>query len=506
MLSKKGPLLVLQNIINALAGLVGLFFVARILPVSWSIMSFGLAFAGLFTIVSDLGFSTANIRLQSQGEDEGECNSTFLLSKLLFSFSYVIITVLALLVWVDVLHRGFEYNSEFWVVLALVPYYFFFGLSKFSGTSYTSKMKPAKLVFPSIVEAVLRNSIFVLIAISFRVHLFGMDQEQTGILLSGIYSITYTVYFVTSFVIGRPWKFSRPSMKMFRKYTAIALPLALSAIVGTVNQNIDKVIIQFYWGIQATGAFFLDQRIVMVLTTFATSVSIFLLPILSRINATGSKSELNVSIKEYERVILLLSLPFATVLGIMNLYIVNLFSTYFTGYAYVLSLLSLFAIISLNSYPYMNGLIATGKQRSVAAINVMGVGTNIILNFITIPQSLFGVHYFSLGVAGGGFSTVVSAALMNIAFRIKLYRGSGARFNFELFKLIIPMVVQAVALYIILMYIRPFDILLLAPISVFSVLVYTGVAILMKELTMEEIVSFVRNVNPVRLIRTLREE
>lgn len=506
MLSRKGPLLVLQNLVNSLVGVIGLFFLARFLPISWSILSFGIAFVGLFTLISDLGFSTANVKLQSQGEDEGECNSTYLVSKLIFNSAFVGITIAALFIWVSVLHRGFQYDTEYWVVLALIPYYFFFGMVKFSNSYFTSRLKPARLVIPSIIEVILRNSIFVFIAIAFTYHIEGMSQAETAIVLSAVYSFTYSIYFIISFSFGRPWKFTKPSRRMFRKYILIALPLALSGIVSTVNQNVDKVIIQLYWSAQATGAFFLDQKIIMVLTTFSMSISLFFLPILSRNEAKGERSQLNSNLREYERLITLFSLPFATGFGMLAFYINNIFSGYFTSYAYILSLLSIWAVISLNSFPYMNALIATGRQKEVGIINVIGLTTNIVLNLVTIPQTFFGVSYLSLGVAGGAFSTIVAATFMNVAFRVELYRESGMKFNFELLKLLVPMIIQALFLYVVLIYIKPFDIIYLAPISVASVLIYTGVSILIKELYVSELVAFIKNINPLRLSKALSEE
>ncbi len=506
MLSRKAPLLVLQNVINALVGLVGMFFLTRFIPLSWSILSFGLAFAGLFMIVSDIGFSTANIRLQSQGEDEGVCNSTFLISKLVFGGAYVLLTLGALVIWVVVLRHGFEYTQEFWVVIAIIPYYFFSGLVQGIRSVNTAKLRPARIVIPSIVEVILRNSIFVLVALAYFYRVPGMSPEELAIVLAGVYSFTYTVFFVFSFIIARPWKFSPPSRKMFTKYMGVALPLALSGIVSTINQNVDKVIIQFFWGVHATGAFFLDQKITMVLTTFTMSISIFMLPVLSRMHTTGTREEMNLSVKEFERIVTLISLPIATVFGIMSLYVVNIFSGFFVDYYYILSYLSLFAIISLNSYPYWNALIANGQQKMVGIINASGLAVNIALNLLTIPPEVFGTRIFSLGVLGGAVSTVIASIIMNIAFRIQLYRTSGSKFNFELFRLLVPTLVQAVFLYFASMYLKPYDILILGPVTIISLVLYTLVSIAIREMSWGELITFLRKVNPLELSKALKEE
>ena len=82
MLRSKTPLLVVQNVFNSLFGLVGVFFITRFYPVSWGILSFAIGFVGLFSFLSDLGYSTAYVRFLSSGMDEGKANSNILAIKM----------------------------------------------------------------------------------------------------------------------------------------------------------------------------------------------------------------------------------------------------------------------------------------------------------------------------------------------------------------------------------------------------------------------------------------
>ncbi len=506
MIGNRSPFLVLQNIVNSLVGLIGMFFVGRFMPLSWSILAFGIAFAGLFTFINDFGFATANIKLQSQGYDEGECNSTYLTAKIFFNFLYVAVTVLALIIWKFVLHRGFEYPAEFSVVIMLIPYYFFYGMVKYTNSYYTAKLKPAKYVVPSMMEVILRNSIFVLIAITFMFHINGLSQPQMAIILGGVYSVTYTIYFIVAYFLGRPWKYKRPSLKMFKRYLMIALPLALSGIVGVVNQNIDKVIIQFFWTAKATGAFFLDQKIVMVIISFSTSISLFFLPLLSRTHHRGTVDDMNTMVGEFERLITMFSLPLSATFAVLSVYIVNIFSGFFTEYSIILAYLSVYAIISLNSYPYSSALIAKGHQNTVGAISAAGVTLNIALNFLTIPPSIFGIRIFSLGVLGGAVSTMVAAFAMNIAYRVKLYLVSRTGVNYHVFRLLIPVSIQILFLSLASTLLHPFSIFLLIPVAAASLLIYAGINLLIGELTVEDVSTFIKRLNPLVLLRTLREE
>ena len=73
----------IQNVIGAVLGLVGLFFITRFVGTTeWGFVSFGIGFVGILSLLGDLGYSTAhNIKL-SQGEDIEVCNGTFLTIKL----------------------------------------------------------------------------------------------------------------------------------------------------------------------------------------------------------------------------------------------------------------------------------------------------------------------------------------------------------------------------------------------------------------------------------------
>ena len=112
MLRSKTPLLVVQNVFNSLFGLVGVFFITRFYPVSWGILSFAIGFVGLFSFLSDLGYSTAYVRFLSSGMDEGKANSNILAIKMVLGAIFAAVTFSALFFWTNILHRGFEFANE----------------------------------------------------------------------------------------------------------------------------------------------------------------------------------------------------------------------------------------------------------------------------------------------------------------------------------------------------------------------------------------------------------
>lgn len=505
--STKSPLIVTQTVINSVIGYIGLYFITQYVGAdAWGFLAFAMGFAGVLSLITDLGYSQAHIKNVSEGKDVGSCNGTFLAIKVILGLVFVSIVILSLLVWTMVLHRGFQNAGEFWVILSITPYFFFSSLTGFSNSTFSAKLHPARMVIPSMIEAVLRNSIFILLGLAYYLKIAEHSQIFSAIVLAGVYSTTYTIYFVASLIVGRPWKFERPSIRIFRRYSAIAIPLAVSASLGTVNGNIDKVIIQFYWHAVATGAFYLDQRIVQSLTLLSSSLSVFFLPLLTRINKPADSESFRSSIVEFERMISLFVLPFVVVFSTLSLYIVNIFSSAFNTYSSVLIVLAVNVYFAVTTTPFSSALVAKGMTRVIAKVSVFAVTMNIVLNFILVPQEIFGFSMLSLGVVGAAVSSLIATLFSNIMFRLILYRSDKVGFSPKIFKQLAPALSQAVLVMFILMFISPYDVIFLVPVALASVSLFFGISILVKEISFKQLWTFAMSLNPFKLLKRLAEE
>lgn len=507
MFSQKSSIIVFQNVISALFGYVGLFFITRFVGVQdYGFLAFGMGFAGTTSLITDLGFSTANTKLQSEGKNTAENSGTFLTIKLALGALFVILTLSVLFVWTDILHRGFESPVEYWVIIGLIPYYFFNNLVGFTNSFYSAKLSSSRLAIPPLIEAILRNSIFIFLGLAFYFNIPGHEPVNGAIELALTYSLTYFVYFLISVSLGHPWNISKPSFSSFKRYTAIAIPLALSAVIGTVNGNIDKVIIQFFWQATATGAFYADQRIALLITSLSTAVSVFFLPMLSRIHAHGSRENFSSSVKEYERFISIFILPFVVLFIVYSSYIVNLFSGAYVQYSAVLAILSVNIYFYVTIAPYSSALIARGKSTVIGILSLVSVTSNIVLNFILVPPMIFGTKIFSLGVPGAAVSSLLVTLANYVILQVMLYRSHGAGFNIRLIKHLIPVSVETIFLVLVAMMTSVHDILILAPVSIIGVALFVGVAVLIKEISLKDLKLFARGLNPLKFSGSLKEE
>lgn len=205
MFSEKSPVIVIQTVVSSFLGYVALFFINRYVgPVYWGYLSYAIAFGGLFTIITDLGFSSANIKFITQEDERSRNLSAFLFIKTFLSLIFIALTVGALLVWVYVLHRGFENPIEFWTIIAILPYYAVYNLISVPNSYYQAKIDSKHIAIPRLVESILRNGIFIFIGIVYFFNLEGNIGVGISVILALVYGLSYSVYLAISFGSGRP--------------------------------------------------------------------------------------------------------------------------------------------------------------------------------------------------------------------------------------------------------------------------------------------------------------
>ena len=507
MFTQRSPIIIIQNIISAVFGYVGLFFILRYIGTTdWGFVGAGIGFVGVLSLFSDLGYSTAHTIKISEGEDLGVCNGTYLFVKLILGFLFIALTFAFLFVWTDVLHKGFQSPIEYWIIISLIPYFFFQNFLGFTNTYFRATMKSMRTSIPPLIEAILRNSIFIILALVIRFSGTSSPGYMAALYISATYSVTFTVYFLLSLLIGRPWKISRPTRDMLKTYTLLALPLVLVSSVGTINGNIDKVVIQFFWEANATSAFFSSQQISAVITTLAGSLSMFFLPLLIRRGIHAGKEEHNRSIYEFENLISLYILPFVIILIVLATYVMNIFNQAYIIYAGMLSLLAFRAYLAAINTPYVSAIASRSKTGTIAKIDTSMVVLNIALIVLLVPPDIFGFKYLSLGWIGAPVAMVIATFASTVIYRAVVSKVESVRANFSILRHIIPAAAQTVFILLVVHFVTPKDILILGPLALLSIGVYFLVAIGMKETSFEILLDILRNFNPRRLSARYKEE
>ncbi len=505
----RSPVLIVQNFVNSVVGLVGIFFLTRYYDASWGILAFGIGFVGVLSLVTDLGVSTAYVKFISGGEDEGEANTNFLVIKLVLGIIFVVLTISALEFWTKVLHQGFQTPSEYWVALSLIPYYLFVSLGSFSQSYFKYRLHSAKYAIPLIVDAVVRNSIFIVMGLLAALGIAVLANGTAAIMMAVGFDISYCIYFLLSYMLGRPWTFGKVDWTIIKRYLALALPLSLSAAVSTINSNVDKVIIQYNWQDIATGAFYLAQRLALVLSSLGSALTFFFLPILSKLHAQADSEGVNKQANEFQRLVIIFILPFVVITFFLSYYIMRIFNASLAvgTYPMILSTLALSSLFTVLMVPPSSVLISRGMSRPVGLFTVISLVVNIGLNLILIPKSVFGITFLSLGPVGGGVSSLIASFFLYIALIAVVTRRTGVRFERKTYYPLAAGAVEAIFLYLLTMFVNVQRIFFLVPTIAASAAIFGAVLLITKQIEWKDIVSFTRSlINPFHMTERLKLE
>ena len=493
--SKSSPIF-FQTFVSSLLGYLSLFFINRYVgPVYWGYLSYALAFGGLFSLITDLGFNTAYMKSISGEEDKADDMGTYLFIKIILNIVYILIILISLWLWIDILKRGFQNPIEFWTIITIIPYFVIANFIPLFNNYYRSEMQSYKISMSRLIEAVLRNSILIVIGIMYYLHMEGDLGSDIVVIFSLLYTLSYGLYITILWHYGSPWHMGKPTMRNIRKYITIALPLAFATSMSIVNGNVDKIIVQFFWGAIATGALSTDQRLISIFTAFTTPITIFILPILMK-KLKETKEIQGQKIIQYERILSLVIMPFMLIFVIMSPFILNLYNGVYLDYATSLSIIAIGGYISSLSMPFAEGLISKGKQHIIGSISLIAITLNILLNLILIPRNIYNIKMLSLGVTGAAISYVIASLLTYVLYKHYYNKYNETKIKSLTLKHIIVALPTTIFLLYFALVIKPYAFTYLFPVVLMSLMIYTGMSIVMKEISIGQIKDIIRNIIP----------
>lgn len=498
MFSTKSPIVFFQTVVSSVSGYISLFFILRFIgPYYWGLLSYAMAFGGLFSFLLDMGFNTTFLKFISSEEDKKAHIKTYVVIKFVLNGIYLAIVVGSLLIWVYVLRRGFESPIEFWIIIAILPYFSIQSFIPVLNSYFRAMFQAYKLSIPRLVESIFRNSVFVFLGILFYLDIISKMSSNIVVIMALIYDVSYLMYFIMLFYSGRPWHFRSSGKSNYGKYIRFALPLSLSTTLGIINLSVDKVIVQFFWGAIATGALYADQRIVSIVGAITLPIGIFLIPLLSSGSSKGPVA-LDRDVIEYERILSFLITPFVLTFVLLSPFILNIFNAKYLEYWPSFSVIAIGTYISAIMMPFNSSITAMGKQWMMAKISLISIILNIVLNIVLIPKEIYGIHLGGLGVLGATISFTFSQFIAYIMYK-ELHRNlSHSRTGSNISKHIFTALPTALLFLAAALFIRPYPFLYLGPLILAGFLIYLGMSILTKEITWNQIMIVLKNVIPRR--------
>ena len=500
MIARKSALIIFIQLLNGILGFVGLKFIALYMePWEYGIVGFAYGFVSLLSIFGDLGFGAAHVKRISEGKDFGNCVGTFAATKIILTGILASVSILSIAIWRFVFGRGFESPLHEQAVYILLTYFVLASLSQVFTVTFAAKKEIAKAQIPYFMYTLVR----VIITIFIAYFGYGVLALAYTYLLGEIFQFCFAYYFFRSYPI------KKPSIDCLKNYATFAFPMAIASASYIIITNVDKVVIQLFWGAQQVGEYFAVFNLSRFILNFSSALAVLLLPTISEYHAKNNMNEIRKLTLSAERYLSMVVFPCIILIVALAEPIIHIIlSDKYLPALPVLQILPFFVLLEVLSQPYQSQLQGMNMPHIVRNRIVLMMIVNIVLNLILVPKDIqsLGIRLAGLGATGSAIATVVAYTVGLLATRVYAFRVANIKGNYRIVLHIAIAGLMGIIIYYLttIFYIgRWYE---LVGISLLGLFVYFGILFLIKEFKKEDYNLFLDTLNIKKMVSYVRSE
>ena len=390
-IAKNTSILSISQIISYVLIFFYTIYIARFLGADgFGIISFALAFSGIFSIFVDLGLSVLTVREVSRDKSlEKKYLGNVLLIKIILAF----LTFGLIALFVNLI----GYPHETIVVVYFVSISTI--LASLSGIFYSIFQAFEEMEYQSLGQ--ILNSILMFCGILLGISLgFNVSGFSFIYLLSSFITLIFILFIYI-------WKFSsfkiEIDLSFWKQTLKEALPYGIAGIFSTIYYWIDSVMLSIMVGNEIVGWYNAAYKIIYFFLSFYTLLIISIFPVMSTFYKTSHKS-LKFAFERLFKYLLIISVPIAVITTLLSTRII----LFMYSEGYIQSIIALQILIWTIIFMFINGLAgnllgSVNKQLIVTKITGFGAISNILLNIILIPKFSY---------VGASFATVITEFIL----------------------------------------------------------------------------------------------
>ncbi len=440
MIGRKSFLVYFNQIFGAVTGVIGMFFIARFMvqpDYNYGIVNFALGFVGMFSFVGSI-FNKAHVKRISEGQDEGTCMGTYISLTAAVGAIMLGLAFGALLIWTNVLGRGFESPAHETVLYIMISVAAVKLIGNIGMKTFQARAEIAKM---EIIRFMDYNIPFIFIIIVTLTDGQAIELAYTY-LAGGLLMALAAIFFLKSIPV------KKPDWKMARSYWTFGLPSFFIYFSSRLGKQLDIVMVQMFWSSVNVGYYAVSLRFSALLLGISTAVVTILFPTISSHHANSDWKSIQDLVKQSSRYLCMVVTPIIFFLIIFpEQTITILLSRDFIAAVPALRIMAINAFF----------LVVIGPMKTVfAAINKPGLGaklvifchlTNFGLNFLLIPPSLFGIPLLGLKEIGAAIATLTSSVILFLLVLVYSKKEAGVRLYGRIPLHIISALITAIILF-----------------------------------------------------------
>lgn len=380
-IAKNTTVLLVAQIATYILAFFYMMYTARYLgPASFGILSFALAFTGIFTVFSDLGLQLLTVREVARDKS--------LAPKYLVNVSLmkiILVTITFGLIALTINLMGYPHETILVVYLLGLSVVF----SAFTQMFYSIFQAFERMEFQSIGQ--MLNTALILGGVIFAIRYgFGVVGVASLFVIASIIALAYSFAIMklkfSNLALASPakavefdWSFWKPTIKQ-------ALPFGLIALFAAIFYSMDTVMLSFIKGDAVVGWYNAAYRMVLVLLFIPAAWSSAIFPAMSKFYITSGDS-LRLSFEKSVKYLTMLGIP----IGVGTTFLAQRFILLIFGTAYMPSVIALQILIWSVVIAYVGVSVGTLLQTTnnqMIFAKIVGVSAfiNVVSNLIFIPK------------------------------------------------------------------------------------------------------------------------
>lgn len=431
----------------------------------YGIISFALAFSGIFSILADLGLNTLIVREVSR--DKSLANK-FLVNAILIKVLLSVLSFFLIVLIVNLIgYSQVIINVVYFISLSLI-------ITSLLGIFYSIYQSFEKMEYQSL--GLVINSTIIFTGVMIGIYL-GFDVTKFAIIffVSSVITLVYSILILL-------WKFFIPKIEydinFWKKILEEAIPFGITGISVMLYINIDSVILSTLQNNEVVGFYNAAYRLVLFLIIVPNTINIAIFPSMSKYHLT-SESLLRIINEKYFKLMLILGVPIAVGITLLaNKIILLIYGADYINAIIALQILIWIIVFTFASASSTKLLEATNNQLAITKITSISVIINIILNLMLIPR----YSYIGASVATVITEIIVVASIFIVSNKL----GYGIRIK-KVIRDLIKIIIASILMGIVLANLIYLNLIILL---IISIIVYCTTLIALRGIDNEDIKLF----------------
>ena len=394
-------------LITAITGIV----VARLAgPEVVGTITYATSYVITFSFITGL-FGSAHIKLVSEGQNEENCNKTYLILMIISAATFFITVLVFFFIQKYLFNYKYDFPETETVILITLFAFIVSMLFQINETFYNAKIKQAKSNLPAFIKNIIYNILRVIVVV------MGMKAVALASvnLITAVITVPVVIYFLKQLKYGK-W-----DKLLFKKYIKISIPIFSIVVTGVIMSYADKLILEYFSSVKEVGYYSAAYSIGGMLILLGNTAGTVFFPLFSTYISQNNFEAIKYKIKTFERFIFVYTLP---LIMILSLY-AHPVMIFLLGVKYEPSV-PLFSVLVLSSFfiiwgmPYGNVLSGLGLFWLASFINFAKFILFVIAMTIFISPSML-----NLGAMALAMTALVTNIFMFLLFYYYSYKKTG---------------------------------------------------------------------------------